>query len=75
MGKEYRGKKLNIKIESLSNINEPSNFGSSYESKYSFLYCINTDDISFLSVKYLIWTETQAVGEDSKAADSMIKGK
>ena len=73
MGKEYRGKKLNVKIESLSNNNEPSNFIEVLMSQNIVFYIalILMISVSYLLQNTLFGRRLQAVGEDSKAADSM----
>ena len=73
MGKEYRGKKLNVKIESLSNNNEPSNIIEVLMSQNVVFYValILMLSVSYLLQNTLFGRRLQAVGEDSKAADSM----
>ena len=73
MGKEYRGKKLNVRIESLSNNNDPSNIIEVLISQNIIFYIaiILMISISYILQKTLFGRRLQAVGEDSKAADSM----
>jgi len=73
MGKEYRGKKLNVRIESLSNNNDPSNIIEVLISQNIVFYIaiILMISISYILQKTLFGRRLQAVGEDSKAADSM----
>ena len=73
MGKNYVGKKLPVKIESLINIDEPKNI---------FDVLISQNLIFYLSIFLMVVTayilkktmfgrRLEAVGEDSRAADSM----
>ena len=73
MGKKYVGKKLPVKIESVFNIDEPKNIIEVF---------LNQNYIFYLSIFLMIFTayllkktmfgrRLEAVGEDSKAADSM----
>ena len=73
MGKEYRGKKLNVRIESLSNNNDPSNIIEVLISQNIVFYIaiILMISFSYILQKTLFGRRLQAVGEDSKAADSM----
>ncbi len=73
MGKKYVGKKLPVKIESLIDIGEPSNI---YEVLISqnyifYLAIFLMVAISFILKKTMFGRRLEAVGEDSRAADSM----
>ena len=73
MGKKYVGKKLPVKIESLIDIDEPSNI---YEVLISqnyifYLAIFLMVAISFILKKTMFGRRLEAVGEDSRAADSM----
>ncbi|MDA8922894.1 ABC transporter permease [Acidimicrobiia bacterium] len=73
MGKKYVGKKLPVKIESLVDIDEPSNI---YEVLISqnyifYLAIFLMVAISFILKKTMFGRRLEAVGEDSRAADSM----
>jgi simple sugar transport system permease protein len=73
MGKKYVGKKLPVKIESLIDIDEPSNI---YEVLISqnyifYLAIFLMVATSFILKKTMFGRRLEAVGEDSRAADSM----
>ena len=73
MGKKYVGKKLPVKIESLIEIDEPSNI---YEVLISqnyifYLAIFLMVATSFILKKTMFGRRLKAVGEDSRAADSM----
>ena len=73
MGKKYVGKKLPVKIESLVDIDEPSNI---YEVLISqnyifYLAIFLMVATSFMLKKTMFGRRLEAVGEDSRAADSM----
>ena len=73
MGKKYVGKKLPVKIESLVDIDEPSNI---YEVLISqnyifYLAIFLMVATSFILKKTMFGRRLEAVGEDSRAADSM----
>ena len=73
MGKKYVGKKLPVKIESLIEIDEPSNI---YEVLISqnyifYLAIFLMVATSFILKKTMFGRRLEAVGEDSRAADSM----
>ena len=73
MGKKYVGKKLPVKIESLMDIDEPSNI---YEVLISqnyifYLAIFLMVATSFILKKTMFGRRLEAVGEDSRAADSM----
>ena len=73
MGKKYVGKKLPVKIESLVDIDEPSNI---YEVLISqnyifYLAIFLMVATSFVLKKTMFGRRLEAVGEDSRAADSM----
>ncbi|MDB2455854.1 ABC transporter permease [Candidatus Actinomarina sp.] len=73
MGKKYVGKKLTVKIESLVDIDEPSNI---YEVLISqnyifYLAIFLMVATSFILKKTMFGRRLEAVGEDSRAADSM----
>jgi simple sugar transport system permease protein len=73
MGKKYVGKKLPVKIESLIDIGEPSNI---YEVLISqnyifYLAIFLMVATSFILKKTMFGRRLEAVGEDSRAADSM----
>ena len=73
MGKKYVGKKLPVKIESLIDIDEPSNI---YEVLISqnyifYLAIFLMVATSFIIKKTMFGRRLEAVGEDSRAADSM----
>ncbi|MDA8964110.1 ABC transporter permease [Acidimicrobiia bacterium] len=73
MGKKYVGKKLPLKIESLVDIDEPSNI---YEVLISqnyifYLAIFLMVATSFILKKTMFGRRLEAVGEDSRAADSM----
>ena len=73
MGKKYVGKKLPVKIESLIDIEEPSNI---YEVLISqnyifYLAIFLMVATSFILKKTMFGRRLEAVGEDSRAADSM----
>ena len=73
MGKKYVGKKLPVKIESMIDIGEPSNI---YEVLISqnyifYLAIFLMVATSFILKKTMFGRRLEAVGEDSRAADSM----
>ena len=73
MGKQYVGKKLPVKIESLGNIDEPTNIievfiSQNYNFYLSIFLMIST---AYLLKKTMFGRRLEAVGEDSRAADSM----
>ena len=73
MGKKYVGKKLPVKIESLIDLDEPSNI---YEVLISqnyifYLAIFLMVATSFILKKTMFGRRLEAVGEDSRAADSM----
>ena len=73
MGKKYVGKKMPVKIESLIDIDEPSNI---YEVLISqnyifYLAIFLMVATSFILKKTMFGRRLEAVGEDSRAADSM----
>lgn len=73
MGKKYVGKKLPVKIESLIDIDEPSNI---YEVLISqnyifYLAIFLMVATSFILKQTMFGRRLEAVGEDSRAADSM----
>jgi simple sugar transport system permease protein len=73
MGKKYVGKKLPVKIESLIDVDEPSNI---YEVLISqnyifYLAIFLMVATSFILKKTMFGRRLEAVGEDSRAADSM----
>ncbi len=73
MGKKYVGKKLPVKIESLIDIDEPSNI---YEVLISqnyifYLAIFLMVATSLILKKTMFGRRLEAVGEDSRAADSM----
>ncbi|MDA9845950.1 ABC transporter permease [Acidimicrobiia bacterium] len=73
MGKKYVGKKLPVKIENLVDIDEPSNI---YEVLISqnyifYLAIFLMVATSFILKKTMFGRRLEAVGEDSRAADSM----
>ena len=73
MGKKYVGKKLPVKIESLVDIDEPSNI---YEVLISqnyifYLAIFLMVATSLILKKTMFGRRLEAVGEDSRAADSM----
>ena len=73
LGKNYVGKKLNVKIESIGNISEPTNV---------LEVLLNQNIIFYIAIVVMLTTayvlkntmfgrRFQAVGEDSKSSDSM----
>ena len=73
LGKKYVGKKLMVKIESISDITEPSNvlevlLNQNFIFYLAILLMITT---SFVLKKTMFGRRLEAVGEDSRAADSM----
>ena len=73
LGKNYVGKKLNVKIESIGNISEPTNV---------IEVLLNQNIIFYIAIVLMLTTtyvlkntmfgrRLQAVGEDSKSSDSM----
>lgn len=73
MGKKYVGKKLPVKIESLIDIDEPSNIyevliSQNYIFYFAIFLMVAT---SFILKKTMFGRRLEAVGEDSRAADSM----
>ncbi len=73
LGKNYVGKKLNVKIESIGNISEPTNV---------LEVLLNQNIIFYIAIVLMLTTayvlkntmfgrRFQAVGEDSKSSDSM----
>ena len=73
MGKKYVGKKLPVKIESLIDIDEPSNiFEVLISQNYIFYFSIFLMvAASYILKKTMFGRRLEAVGEDSRAADSM----
>jgi ABC-type uncharacterized transport system permease subunit len=73
MGKKYVGKKLPVKIESLIDIDEPSNIfevliSQNYIFYFSILLMVAA---AYMLKKTMFGRRLEAVGEDSRAADSM----
>ena len=73
MGKKYVGKKLPVKIESLISIDEPSNIfevliSQNYIFYFSILLMVAA---AYMLKKTMFGRRLEAVGEDSRAADSM----
>ena len=73
MGKKYVGKKLPVKIESLIDIDEPSNIfevliSQNYIFYFSILLMVT---VAYILKKTMFGRRLEAVGEDSRAADSM----
>ena len=73
LGKKYVGKKLMVKIESISDITEPSNvlevlLNQNFIFYLAILLMITT---SFVLKKTMFGRRLEAVVEDSRAADSM----
>ena len=73
MGKKYVGKKLPVKIESLIDIDEPSNIfevliSQNYIFYFSILLMVAA---AYILKKTMFGRRLEAVGEDSRAADSM----
>ena len=73
MGKKYVGKKLPVKIESLIDIDEPSNiFEVLISQNYIFYFSILLmAAAAYMLKKTMFGRRLEAVGEDSRAADSM----
>ena len=73
MGKKYVGKKLPVKIESLIDIDEPSNIYEVLISQNYIFYLAIFLMVakSFILKKTMFGRRLEAVGEDSRAADSM----
>jgi simple sugar transport system permease protein len=73
LGKNYVGRKLETKIDSLFSIENPSNVLEVFLSQNIIFYLaiIFTITISYILKNTMFGTRFQAVGEDAKAADSM----